>query len=217
MNKKKLKIIIILSLVVLLIFGVSALARYHQDCKQELREVDRYAQPYIVDVMEALGAWNYEAIEPFLTQNYRTHSSQEEWKNELQKFSGLGGLQSFARPRFVSHTPFKRFWMLESAIDFYAISAEFENANAVVRLSFENNCGNLKVDSIKITSPYFRYQLDDSNDDELENSEAEFEEIDVLNYEPEDLDRDPEDEIISPDFQPEIKKKTENTRWPRKY
>lgn len=217
MNKKKSKIIIVLLLVVLLIFGVSALATYHQDCKQELREVDRYAQPYIIDVMEALSAWNYETIEPFLTENYRTNSSQEEWTNELQKFSRLGGLQSFARPRFVSHTPFKRFWMLESAIDFYAISAEFENANAVVRLSFENKCGDLKVDSIKITSPYFRYQLDDSNDDALENNEAEFEEIDVLNYEPEDLGGDSEDEIIPPDFQPEVKKKTTDSRWPRKY
>ena len=211
------KIIIILLLVVLLIFGVSVFARYHQDCKQELREVDRYAQSYIIDVMEALSEWNYETVEPFLTENYKSQPSQAEWKNELQKFSQLGGLQSFARPRFVSHTPFKRFWIIESAIDFYAISAEFENANAVVRLSFENNCGVLKVDSIKITSPYFRYQLEESNDDELENSEAEFEEIDVLNYESEDLNRDSEDEIISPDTQPETKKKTSSSRWPRKY
>ncbi len=148
----KIKLIIVLGVVIFLSASASALAMYIHTCKQELREVDRYAQPYIIEVMEALATWKYATIEPLLTTRYKSLLTPEEWQTELDELSVLGGLQSFGRPRFVSHTPFKKWAVCESAIDIYSISTEYEAANAQVLLRFENTCGKLEVNSFKVVS-----------------------------------------------------------------
>ena len=152
MNSKKSKLFIALFLIVLLAASASALAMYVQNCKQVLREVDRYAQPFIIEVMEAIGTWQYPTIKPFLSEKYLALLTQEEWEKELQELSVLGDLRSFGRPRFVSHTPFTKYAVCESAIDVYSVAAEYEHANAVVRLHFNNSCGDLEVSTFIVTS-----------------------------------------------------------------
>ena len=181
MAAKKSKIIIALIVLILLIGSASALAMYIQDCKQEMREVDRYALPYIIEVMEALDGWQYEKVEPYLTDRYKNIFTQDEWQKELGKLSVLGGLQSFHRPQFVSHVSFKKYVVCESAMDLYSVSTEYEKANAIVRLYFENNCGKLKVNNIKVTSSFLNQQQEQSEDPGL--NEDQLGEIDMQEFE----------------------------------
>jgi len=131
---------------------VAAINVYKHYCQQELKEVDRHALPYVVEFMEALESWNYQKIKPYLTDQYNDSLTIEEWQSELKQLSVLGELESFARPRFVSHQPYTRFYVCESAVDLYSVASEYENENAVVRVFFENNCGNLKVKKFLVTS-----------------------------------------------------------------
>ncbi len=144
---------IVFVLLVILIGAVSAVIySYMHNCKQELREVDRYALPKVIEFMEAIDGWNYQAVKPLLTDKYINSLSAEEWKSEFEQLAILGELKSFARPNFVSHQTYKRYEIFESAIDMYSIASEFEKDNAVIRIFFENNCGELKVSSFLVTS-----------------------------------------------------------------
>ena len=171
MASKKSKIIIALIALILLAASGSVLAMYLQHCKQELREVDRYAQPYIIQVMEALSTWQYATIEPLLTDQYKAVFSPEEWQKELQQLSVLGELRSFGRPQFVKYATFKKYWVCESAIDVYSVSTEYEHANAVVVFQFLNECGKLSVNTFKVTSSILKqtpdYLEDSSTIDEI--------------------------------------------------
>ena len=125
---------------------------YIHHCKQEMREVDRYALPKVIEFMEAIDGWNYEAFKPLLSNNYINSLTSEEWKSAIEQLAVLGELKSFARPHFVAHQAYKRYKICESAIDTYSIAAEFEKDNAVIRVFFENNCGKLKISSFLVTS-----------------------------------------------------------------
>ena len=157
MTKKN---IIISSAVVLLIAAIAGIKVYSHHCQQILREVDRYAIPQVIEFMEALEDWNLETLKPFLTEQYINSLTTDEWKSELEKLSVLGALQSFARPGFVSHTPYKKYKICESAVEMYSVTSEFEKDNAVVRIFFDNNCGNLKVASFIVTSPSIKISPD---------------------------------------------------------
>lgn len=142
-----------MSLVIILIgMAIAGIYSYIHNCKQELREVDRYALPKAVEFMKAIDGWNFQAVKPFLTDKYINSLSADEWKNEFEHLAILGRLESFARPHFVSHQSFKKYKICESAIDVYSIASEFEKDNAVIRIFFENNCGELKVGSFLVTS-----------------------------------------------------------------
>lgn len=164
---------------------------YLQHCKQELREVDRYAQPYIIDAMEALSAWQYSAIKPMLTDQYQAVFSNEEWQQELERLSVLGELRSFGRPQFVKHVTFKKYWLCESAIDVYSISSEFEHANAVIVFQFVNDCGKLSVNTFKVTSSILNnkpaYLEEIAVDEDIESNLA----TEDLDPEGNDLDQQP--------------------------
>lgn len=149
-NKAK----IVTAILTILILGVSVLAYivYLQKCEKELHEVDRYATPYIAELMTALSTWDFKTLSPYLTERYRSVFTEEGWNKELKSLSALGELHSYLRPRFVSHTPFNKYWICKSAIDVYSVSTKFENDRAVVRIYFENDCGKLKVKTIKFTS-----------------------------------------------------------------
>ena len=152
MTINKTKLFIILFILLLLLGLATALAAHVKSCKKELREVDRYAVPYIIEFMEVLATWDYKTIEPYLTDRYKNLYSPVEWQKQLDEYSVLGKLYSFARPRFVSHNVFKRYAIFESAIDIYSISTEYEKDNALVQLQFVNHCGSLKVKTIKLKS-----------------------------------------------------------------
>ena len=145
-------IYLFIALVLIVAAGASFYAYSHY-CKQQLREVDRYALPDVVKFMEALSEWNLEALKPFLSDKYINSLTEEEWQSEFETLSVLGELESFARPNFISHTPFKKYKFCKSAIDMYSVASEFEKDNAVVRIFFNNNCGKLKVRSFIVTSP----------------------------------------------------------------
>jgi hypothetical protein len=147
--KKNIYILISLSLIVAAVAGLYA---YSHNCKQQLREVDRYALPAVVAFMKALSDWNLETLKPFLSDEYINSLTEEEWKSELDVLATLGKLESFARPNFVSHAPYKKYKICEYAIDMYSVASEFEKDNAVVRIFFENNCGKLKISSFIVTS-----------------------------------------------------------------
>lgn len=146
------KIIYILLSLLLIVAAVAGLYTYSHNCKQQLREVDRYALPVVVDFMKALSGWNLETLKPFLSDQYINSLTEEEWKSELDLLATLGKLESFARPNFVSHAPYKKYKICEYAIDMYSVASEFEKGNAVVRIFFENNCGKLKISSFIVTS-----------------------------------------------------------------
>ena len=177
MTRKK---TIIISLLVLIIAtaGVASGFSYSQHCKQELREVDRYALPEVIRFMETLSDWDLEKIKPFLTKEYIQSLSEEEWRLEFEKLAILGELQSFARPNFVSHQPYKKYKFCQSAIDMYSVASEFDKDNAVVRIFFNNDCGKLSVRSFIVTSRSIvtepEYVKDNSstgkNQSELENN-----------------------------------------------
>jgi hypothetical protein len=166
---------ILFVLLMIIIGAVTAgIYSYMHNCKQEMREVDRYALPKAIEFMEAIDGWNYQAIKPLLSNNYINSLSAEEWKSEIEQLAVLGELKSFARPHFVSHQAYKRYKICESAIDSYSIASEFEKDNAVIRIFFENNCGKLKVISFLVTSRSIvvkpEYLEDNKNDREMKKS-----------------------------------------------
>ena len=71
--------------------------------------------------MEALSEWKFDKIKPFLTTNYIDSLTPEEWQSELDDLSILGELKSFARPGFVNHVPYKKYYICESAVDLYTV------------------------------------------------------------------------------------------------
>ncbi len=151
MTKKN---IIISSAVILLIAAsIAGIKAYSNHCLDKLRMVDSYAVPEVIRFMEALGEWDFDKIKPFLTERYINSLTPEEWDAEIKKLSILGELKSFARPGFVSHVPYKKYYICESAADLYTVSSEFENDNAVVKITFDNECGKLKVATLLIFSP----------------------------------------------------------------
>ena len=151
MSKKN--IIIISVLVVLIAASIAGIKAYSHHCLHKLRMVDSYAVPEVIRFMEALTEWNFETLKPFLTERYINSLTPEEWQAELDDLSNLGELRSFARPGFVSHVPYKKFQICESAADLYTVSTEFENDNGVVKITFDNTCGKLKVAKVLIFSP----------------------------------------------------------------
>ncbi len=151
MTKKN---IIISSAVILLIAAsIAGIKAYSHHCLQQLRVVDSYAIPEVISFMEALSDWDFDKIKPFLTDYYIDSLTPEEWQSELDKLSVLGELLSFARPGFVTHVPYKKYYVCESAADLYTVTSEFENDNGVVKITFDNNCGKLKVAKLLIFSP----------------------------------------------------------------
>ena len=151
MTKKN---IIISSAVILLIAAsIAGIKAYSHHCLDKLRMVDSYAVPEVIRFMEALGEWDFDKIKPFLTERYINSLTAEEWQAEIEKLSVLGELKSFARPGFVSHVPYKKYYICESAAELYTVSSEFEKDNAVVKITFDNDCGKLKVATLLIFSP----------------------------------------------------------------
>jgi|GEM_PF-5494492 len=148
-SKKNVIVFVVAILVGIVIAGIYSYLHY---CKQEMREVDRYALPKVIEFMQAIDGWNYEAVKPFLTDKYINSLSADEWQSEFEKLSVLGALKSFARPNFVSHQGYRKYKICESAIDMYSVASEFDKDNAVIRIFFENNCGKIKVSSFIVTS-----------------------------------------------------------------
>lgn len=169
---KNKNIIFVLLALILISAVITGVYSYMHNCKQVLREVDRYALPKAVEFMKALDGWNYQAVKPFLTDKYINSLSTQEWQDEFEHLATLGKLESFARPHFVSHQAFKKYKICESAIDVYSIASEFEKDNAVIRIFFENNCGKLKVSSFVVTSKSIEvkpeYLKDHKNDGGVE-------------------------------------------------
>ena len=201
---------IILSSVVILIIaaGATGFYFYSHHCKNELREVDRYAQPYIIEIMQVLSTWDYEKLEPYLDSEYKNSLSLEDWNVVLEELKPLGELLSFARPSFVSHSPYKKFLVCESAIEFYSIPSEYEHANAVVRFLLDNNCGKLKIKNIAVTSEYLRIntnQQQDKPDPEETSDELETLLNDDVTYSDEELEVDlDKEEQLNEENLPEV-------------
>ena len=194
MSSKKTKLLILSVALILLGVSASAFAMYLQNCKQILREVDRYAQPYIITVMEALSTWEYENIAPHLTDKYISLLPPEEWQKELDELAILGELRSFGRPRFVSHTPFTKYFICESAVDVYSVSTEFEHANGVVTWNFVNDCGKFTVSNFRVTSaalkPKPKYMEEIKTDEQELDLEIDLEELEKNLPPQDDLDLD---------------------------
>lgn len=151
MTKKN--IIICSAIILLIAASIAGIKAYSHYCLDKLRVVDSYAVPEVIRLMEALGEWDFDKIKPFLTERYINSLTAEEWQAEIEKLSVLGELKSFARPGFVSHVPYKKYFICESAAELYTVSSEFENDNAVVKITFDNDCGKLKVATLLIFSP----------------------------------------------------------------
>ena len=143
----------IIIIIILVVAGFAGIKIFNHHCDHQLREVDRYALPYVIEFMEALSQWNFDILQPWLTQDYINSLTEEEWQSAFKELSVLGELMSFARPNFVSHTPYKKYKFFTNAVDLYSIASEFDKDNAVVRIFLNNDCGNLKVRSFIVTSP----------------------------------------------------------------
>lgn len=207
---------IILSFVVFVLLVTCALGiyAYNHYCENELREVDRYAQPYIINAMEVISTWNYSEIKPYLDSEYDESLSSEEWIIELEKLSKLGELYSFGRPSFVKHSPYTKYFVCESAIEFYSIAAEFEHANAVVRFLFENNCGKLTIKNLAVTSEFLEPEPIEPEIQPSDENVEKLEELlnDDLTYSDEDLEIDIEqDDFSSDNAMPEETQSKETT------
>lgn len=173
-NKPILFSLLIIGIFSAVIFGLNY---YQHHCKQELREVDRYALPKAIEFMKAIDAWKLDAVKSFFTEKYISSLTEQEWKEEFEKLAVLGELKSFARPHFVSHKAYQKYFFCEYAIDIYSISSEFEKDNAVIRIFFENNCGKLKIGSFLVTSrsiqiePEYLSDIKENSIDDEENIE----------------------------------------------
>lgn len=168
------KIIYVVSALVLIVAAIASFYAYTHHCKHQLREVDRYALPTVISFMKALSDWELEKLRPYLSNEYISARSKDEWASVLKELSVLGELKSFARPNFVSHTPYLRYKLWPSSVDMYSVASEFENDNAVVRIFFDNNCGKLKISSFVVTSKsivttpdYLEEIQDDGKSDEI--------------------------------------------------
>ena len=208
---------LILGIIVILIFVFSAVGvyAYNHYCENELREVDRYAQPYIIEVMEALSAWDYSTIKPYLDSEYDESLTLDQWNLEFEKLSVLGELYSFGRPSFVKHSPYKKYLVCESAIEFYSIAAEYENANAVVRFLFDNNCGKLTIKNLAVTSEFLTPKLPQVNNNQSpEEAKKELEKMldDGQEFNDDNLEIDLEqDELFNEETLPEIEQSDDDS------
>ena len=166
---------LIFSLLAIVTFSAAILGLnyYQHHCQQELREVDRYALPKAIEFMKAIDAWKLDAVKSFFTDKYISSLTEQEWEEEFEKLAILGELESFARPHFVSHKAYQKYFFCEYAIDVYSISSEFEKDNAVIRIFFENNCGKLKIASFLVTSQSIQIEPEYLSDIKENNSDDE--------------------------------------------
>ena len=183
MLSRKLLISTVSILIILTACGL-AVAKYIHDCQHRLEEVDRYAVPFIVEVMKRTTTWKLDDLEPFMSDKYIGAFPREEWQKELDKLSVLGSLYSFGRPRFISHQPYTKYFICKSALDVYSIETEYENENAVVILKFNNKCGDLELTDIKVNSPLLTSDQDLSNEnqDDYDEYEEGIDDLDAFEY-----------------------------------
>lgn len=113
------------------------------------------ATPYINKVIPTLTSWDYNNLEPELTEEAKVYFETEQGKKVFKYFAKLGDLSRFAPPEFAKSMSGVTIDSGSYDMVSFRVISHFEKGEALITLTLLLNDNGYKIHNININSDVF--------------------------------------------------------------